>query len=728
VLNVTAGAAVLLVQSVAVADVGWQCGRRLYPTQPLAAVTAAVVLSTAGVILVLEMLGIGGLLQPVPVLAATTALWLAARLTVARGESESAALPILALRPRRSPRALIAFCAAAALAALLLAALIDAIFEARPEFDALWYHLPIPVQWLQAGNIRIVPFVAPSLPVGTYPANGELLDLWFLLPVHKDFLVQLASIPAVALSATGVALLARTLGARPHAAAASALLVLTLPPVLLTQVGTNLTDLFMAGAITASAAFLARFTRGEQMRDGVLAGMAAGLAVGARYQALIAVLPLVAIGISSLIARRQSAARLLRIGVAATAVLVSFGGYWYIRNWLTTGDPLYPEPVRLPFHTFSGARSLVCCNAPSWMQLGWQPGVWAHRVGALLFTHPHQPQLLRSWGPMLAVLLLAGLTAPVASAWRRGERSMVRWAWALYPAAQMLCYLATPNSAGYNGSFTLINARFMLATLMASAAVLAAETTSWRPVPRQRLIATALLVGCGSTAVFGRDISRRPGVVVPLALALVILALVWLWRGRRLRLPKRLRASWAIAAAGTVVLVAAPVAAHYGRTRTTLAYADVAAHLGARDRLAVVGVCRMYALYGPDLRRRVSYLTGDHGLDPPLATSRQRWLADLRHHRITTVFTLDPPDLCFAPGVRLPQAAWITRRPDQFQIIYKGTTAWGATESLWRFDGCPESTARSASGPDTTRNHASPTRMPGGHAITCDSRAPPPPQ
>jgi hypothetical protein len=682
-VSVTVGAATILVQTLAVLDGGWQCSRRMYPREPVAAITAAVVLSTAAVVLMLEALGTAALLQPAPVLGATVALWLAVRLTVARGARPTVRLPMLEL-PRGSRPELIAFLSAGALVALLLVALLAAVFEARPQFDALSYHLPIAVQWLQAGNLRILPFVAPNLHPLEYPANYELMELWLLLPVHNDFLVQLASVPGAALSATGTVLLARTLGARLRAAVASALIVLTLPVVLLTQLGTNLADLFMAGAITASAGFLARLMRSGRMRDGVMAGLAAGLAVGARYQALIAVLPLVAIAVTCVIARRRSAARLLRLGLAFAATLAAVGGYWYVRNAVRTGDPLYPQPLSLPFHTFAGARSLACCSGPSWLQLGWQPRVWTRSAEALLLTHPNWAPLVRSWGPMLAALLLAGVTVPIASALRRRQRSVVRWAWAAYPAAQFLCYLATPLGAGANGSAALASSRFMLTSVMAGAAVLAAEMARWRASLQQQVITAALLVSCASAVVLSRDVTRRPSVLLPVVLALAVPALVWLWRGGRLALSKRLFARCAISAAALTVLFAAPLAAHYRGTRNALTYARAAARLGAYDRVAVVGICRIYALYGPDLRRRVYYLTGDDGIDPPLATSKQRWLADLRRHHVSAVLVVHEP--CLEQGVPQPQQEWIAQQRDQFVLIHQGRRG-RETESLWKFEG-----------------------------------------
>jgi hypothetical protein len=195
-LSTVAGASLLLIGTALLVDAASAVGRRLYPDDRVAMVAAAAILFPAGVVLVLEVIGTASLLTPWGQLFATFLIWLGVRLRLRPSLEFGHRHQWQGRRPGGIAEWLVAI-SAAGLVVLLLAALVDGLWHPRSEFDALGYHLPIAVQWLQAGNLRLLPFTLPGYHQMQFPANAELMSLWVLLPLHRDFLVALACLPGL---------------------------------------------------------------------------------------------------------------------------------------------------------------------------------------------------------------------------------------------------------------------------------------------------------------------------------------------------------------------------------------------------------------------------------------------------------------------------------------------------------------------------------------------------
>ncbi len=69
---------------------------------------------------------------------------------------------------------------------ILLLRYTNALFQIPLEYDNVAYHLPFVVEWFKSGNLLDIYYSAYAGPLGYYPSNYELLDLWVLLPFGKD--------------------------------------------------------------------------------------------------------------------------------------------------------------------------------------------------------------------------------------------------------------------------------------------------------------------------------------------------------------------------------------------------------------------------------------------------------------------------------------------------------------------------------------------------------------
>jgi hypothetical protein len=218
---------------------------------------------------------------------------------------------------------------------VVAALLVPFAASALPEafYDSLLYHLEAPEIWLEQGRLAAVPTnLHLNYPVNTsalYLATRCLAPSASAGPLHWFFLVA---------SALALVSIARPVG-RGVGVMAAALFVIT--PSTLEVAGYAAADLSTTFWCVAAFAGWLRWV--EQRSPGllVLVGCELGLAVGAKYTAiLVAVIPVLVMTL--LVPRGRSLVDRLRcaslIGLAA---LICFSP-WLIRNGLETGNPLYP--------------------------------------------------------------------------------------------------------------------------------------------------------------------------------------------------------------------------------------------------------------------------------------------------------------------------------------------------------------------------------------------------
>jgi hypothetical protein len=651
----------LVAMTAAVVDGARRLAGRLWPHDLLAAACGGAILAVSTIVVLLEAMGTAGVLSPLLVLALSGLVWAVSAYTTRGGQRASvlAAVPNLRFALRQRPALAAMSVPAGLLVVLLVSSMVWSVAEPRPQFDAVAGHLPIAVQWFQAGTTWLLPYITPVSVQAQYPANNELLALWLMLAVKRDFLVQLTSVPGVLMAILGVAMAARSLGARWPAAITAALLVPTLPGVLGPLVGTNMQDMLALGAIAAMAGFVARDGVRPSLANVTAAGLAGGIAMGTRYGAVEAV---PALALLLLLQRAMIRPRLRAViagAVVSGAGIALTGAYFYVRNLAFTGDPAYPQS--LPGHPVETLEKVVFPGLRSYVQLGLAPGDWAQAVGFEL----------RYYGP-IALLLVAGvLAAPALAAWRQ-ERSLRLWAWALLPALVFVSFLSQLGSAGAVGTngqidpgLQALELRYALLTLPLAAAVLAAELASAPPSAENVLCGLVLVVAVGAA----QTLSELPVPTRYLAIGLAVVGLsaVVLWRPALDR--------WVtVAALGAALALAASAAApalagHYDRGRFRLPFEAAALHLRDTDHVvAVAGLCEIYSLYGPDWSRRVEYLTGrDDQLARPLGSSYGEWLASLRSHGVSALVV--GSDLCFL-GLHDPQAGWAAAHRDVFSPAF----------------------------------------------------------
>ncbi len=316
-------------------------GSRATPL-PLAGLAGYLVLIHAFVLVtgLTGFLTAGGLAVPVA-LAVAVALALARRIAIDRPRETTA------------PRS-----AAAVFASLaVLAAGLQWAWPHVVEATRLWiwddytYHMVYPALWLRQHAI-VAPSPAQAFTMQAwYPLSASVVAAWFMAPwsgSRGDALawVSLTGPLYVGLVVAAAAALLARAGCRPGTWAVPAALLLTSPRIEIMASSFSDADLAQAAALLGAFAFaVPREPDGprELRADAWYAGALSGLALGVKVSAAPAALVLAAI--LALRARAQPIAR----GRAAAAVALALGaswlatgGYWYLRNFLHTGNPVYP--------------------------------------------------------------------------------------------------------------------------------------------------------------------------------------------------------------------------------------------------------------------------------------------------------------------------------------------------------------------------------------------------
>ena len=442
------------------------------PTSRLDFAISCGVMGTAGVSFAMLVAGIAGLLIPTVVLAMLAvwalAAWIACRMLDRFPPPLRMTADLQLWRQRPWATALLAL-AGSALAWQVVVGLVLPPYA----FDALTYHLTTVFSWVQRGDIAPTSL---SLCCAYYPATPELIIALPVLLLGDISLVGIVQVPFVILGAVATAGMARSMGlSRSAALAAGALFAMT--PAVLTQASTQYVDVMLAALVMAALHELIRYAATGAAERLVLAGVSTGLVLGFKGVGFIWAFVLFAAAIAAvgIVVRngRSGATAALKALAAAAGLGGALGGWWYIRNGVMTGNPIYPFVVRISDRIlFPGSVDLgktltlpvAGADAP------WPFAILLSWAADLDFWHQGSydyQQRLGGLGPVWAWLGIPALTVMTVILFRRRHLGV------LPIAAAAIVLLVQPYA--WWARFTL-----PLAALGAIAVAFAATTAPWR--------------------------------------------------------------------------------------------------------------------------------------------------------------------------------------------------------------------------------------------------------
>lgn len=287
-------------------------------------------------------LGLAGLLRPVVAYGLAVALSLAlGPHTVRLGQD---VWPGVKAAFRLPPAALLPAVVYVALICLLTLAV---ALLPPTDWDGLFYHLTGPRLYVQAGQLA----GNINIPHLSFPSLMEMLFTWAIL-LRGDVAAKLLHTLFGFLTGGLVFLTSRRFFGPK--AAWPALLVFTSMPMVSTLAGWAYNDLALAFYQLAALYWFIEWSTGRNTNFKIvgapliLSGIFAGLAMGMKYTAFVTPLVVVGLIVWSLARRprRNSPAPGWRALPAAVAIFAGsalvVAAPWYIKNWLFTGNPVYP--------------------------------------------------------------------------------------------------------------------------------------------------------------------------------------------------------------------------------------------------------------------------------------------------------------------------------------------------------------------------------------------------
>ncbi len=569
--------------------------------------------------------------------------------------------------------------------------------------DSLWYHMPFAAHFAQSGSVTELLYTDPLYLNWFYPQVSELLHGDGLLVLGNDFLSPLLNLAWLGLALFAGWCIGRPYGAgAPTTAAVAALMAANL--LFSRQPGNANNDVVAIALFLAAVAILVNTrwlggappgssspSRAQPVPGGALlvAGLAAGLAVGTKLTVVPPVLALTAgvIYIAGAGNRGRAAGSWL-------AGLTVGGGLWYIRNLIVSGNPL----PWVSIGPIDRVEELQGRDPHTVLHYLTDTDVWDK------FFRPGLEERLGDLWPLVLALAVAGVALWF---WRGGGLERMLAAVALLAA---VAYLITPlGASGPEGSpvgFRL-NIRY-LAPGLALALVLAAIPP---PIFKRRqgfwrigaLVVFAALIVVSAGAAEAIDTDRIPGTVI-LALAVVGLPVTLVL------LSRRGASRMVLAGAGAAALIALAVAGRFAQEdylqlryssaapdypRTEQPSVELGQGLGAaydwarttRDESialsGTMGALFQYGLWGQDGTNEVRYIgqRGDRGSFEEIPECPE-WIGKINNgdydYVITTpAYNQDAPEKDVVPV----QASWVAAGRNVRKVAGAGLV------SVWQLTG-----------------------------------------
>jgi hypothetical protein len=570
--------------------------------------------------------------------------------------------------------------AGAVVAAPWLAWTIHSYRYGMQTIDTLWYHLPQAARFVQLGSILHLQYFDRDPVTVFYPANAELLHAFGLLLFRSDVISPLINLGWAALALVAAWSIGRPAGRGPQCVI-GVLIVLGTPGLVDTQPGGAYNDVACIALLLAAGAIL---VHDRSPRASALAAIAAGVALGTKFTMIV---PTVALA-AGMVAIAPSRARLRHAAIWA-AGLVALGGYWYLRNAITAGNPLPSLAVHL------GPLSLPAPHVTTPTYTIAQYITNGH-IWRLIFIPGLRQSLGLAWWA-----LIAGALAGAVGALARGPTAVHR-VLGMVAILSGVAFIFTPQFLGIPGLPIFFNANVRYgASVLALGLVLAPTLPALAPARRglaylavalAALLATELDPGVWPSGVgvtpFGKPIS---GGVAVAGAVLAALGAVVVLTVRRTAARAAFARTGAGLAAATIAVGGWFVADSYAHRKYVNTQPLPRIYAWARSvhhaRIGVVGIDLQYPLYGVDDSNYVQYIGASEphaGFRSIVSCRAWRVAVDRGHYEYVVVTPFGYP--LGNAHTTTPEFGWTASDPNA-QTLLTERSGQGEPAALYRLIG-----------------------------------------
>ena len=313
--------------------------------------------------------------------------------------------------------------------------------------DGPIYHLYFAARWWKSHRLDLIPIPFGESAAPYFPAIGDLWYTWLMVCWGGDRLAKVGQAPFFVIAGLTVFGLATRLGTSRNAAIVATSWFLTATPFLLFSFEANVDTILVAGYLLA-VYFFTRYILGDDSLPALWLG---SFAAGSRSRHEGNRNPRVRgrspcscslIVFAVLVKNEGRGRKIVGLGIVWLAPFV-VSGFWYVRDYRLTGNPLYPLHLQL-----FGRVWLAGWYGPGVMQRSryYIPFLdWRALVDQVVIVL--DPRMVLIW-----CLALAG-----GWSWRRSKRSpedVVVWAIAALAVANVAAYWiadSLPDPAAIHG-------------------------------------------------------------------------------------------------------------------------------------------------------------------------------------------------------------------------------------------------------------------------------------
>lgn len=224
-------------------------------------------------------------------------------------------------------------------------------FQPTNSWDDYNYHLGFVADIIKTGQIRV--FADASLYTIAYPHNIEIFNLWHVIFIRNDSLVELTNFSFLFMAGICVYAIARHFNVGRRWALIASQIIFTTPILLLTAKTTKV-DISIWALFILGMYFLLKvnFREIELTRNRILllgTAAAAGLIFGAKTSGILyaAILFLVSVYLLYASKGKFFIKKLLIFGAGFFLALLILGSFWYFRSWYVYGNPIYPVKINI---------------------------------------------------------------------------------------------------------------------------------------------------------------------------------------------------------------------------------------------------------------------------------------------------------------------------------------------------------------------------------------------
>jgi hypothetical protein len=208
------------------------------------------------------------------------------------------------------------------------------------QWDSLTYHLYFPARWLQEGKIFHIPTIFGDPAPAFSPGNSFSFNACVMGLLNSDFLMNCISLCFLWLL---IAAVYRTMlhltEDRLSAIAPAALLATT--PMILFKTFSGYSDILALSMLFCATLSLFQFIHHKRFGQALFCAISAGICAGCKTAFLpYALTVLIILGIVMIISKNRKAL------LASIPAAVIAGGWWYFRNLMLYGNPIFPAEIK----------------------------------------------------------------------------------------------------------------------------------------------------------------------------------------------------------------------------------------------------------------------------------------------------------------------------------------------------------------------------------------------